>query len=236
MTNSAQGFKRIVLSKPHPLLYTAEHLSKYISSLKHSCTPPSKDKSISSERQADGFEGRQCLCLRWEASDGGEQLSSRILVWAIPRCHPRARTHLPESLCWYQKHAATKRQFTAYWRMQKPTERGREMTEYFIHILSNWILDQRSLKMTPGDAEEAPCDLSLGARGEKMHMPWFQSELFRYKNAGGRKKTKAYCHSWVSAVVFSCFFADGKLTKGQCIKAANYAIPSILHFPPQLMR
>lgn len=74
-----------------------EHLSKCIFSPKHFQTPLSKDKSIRSERQADGFEGCQCLCLRWEASDGSEQLSSRILVWAIPPCHipTHTHTHLP---------------------------------------------------------------------------------------------------------------------------------------------
>lgn len=98
---------------------------------------PSKDKSISGERRADGFEGRWCLCLRWEASDGSEQLSSGILVWAIPWCHPNTHVSLraPANI----RHVSTKRQLAAG--RKSSAKLDEEGSEYFIYILSQWIPD-----------------------------------------------------------------------------------------------
>lgn len=76
----------------------AENLSKYIFSPKHSPTPPTKDKSISRQMV---LKDAGAACLRWEASDGSKQLSSRMLVWVIPPCRTQRDTHIrvsPESL------------------------------------------------------------------------------------------------------------------------------------------
>lgn len=77
--------------------HTQEHRTcQHRFSLKNHKTPPSKDKSISG-RRADGFEGRACPCLRWEASP----VQHAAVKWNpcdSPMSPPKHRTFQQEPL------------------------------------------------------------------------------------------------------------------------------------------
>lgn len=106
-------------------------------------TPPTKDKSISRQMV---LKDAGAACLRWEASNGSKQLSSRMLVWVIPRCHTQRDTHIrvsPESLSPISDARCHKK--AAYGRFagkreKNDAERGGRKSEYFIFVSSNWIV------------------------------------------------------------------------------------------------